>query len=206
MYIPGPFNETDEPAIWAMVERAPFALLITHGPEGVQATHIPFLVDSERCLLAGHIARANPQPAVSGIEALVVFTGPNAYVSPNWYPTKARNGRAVPTWNYEAVHIHGRLSWRDEGDWKRTHLSAMSERFEGDFEQPWRLDDAPEDYVQAMFRGVIGVEIAIERIEAKRKLSQNQPEENRLGAVAGLEATGEAGAARVAALMRDLKS
>lgn len=204
MYTPGPFEETDAAAIGAMLRRAPFALLITTGAEGVQATHMPFLVDPERPLLAGHMARANPQPALSEGPALVVFSGPNAYVSPNWYPTKARNGRAVPTWNYEAVHVHGRLTWRDEDGWKREHLTAMSARFEAPFDPPWRLADAPDDYIQAMFRGIVGVEIEIQRVEAKRKLSQNQPAENFAGVIEGLEATGAAGDAQVAALMRGL--
>jgi transcriptional regulator len=206
MYTPGRFAETDTAAIEAMLERAPLGLLITSGPDGPFGTHMPFLPDLAAGKLAGHIARANPQPMADDASALVVFQGPNAYVSPGWYPTKTRDGRAVPTWNYEVVHVYGRLSWRDDDDWKREHLGRLSDRFEGAFEHPWRLQDAPEDYVRAMFRGIVGVEVAVERIEAKRKLSQNQPAENFQGALEGLTAAGDPGSLAIAALMRDLDS
>jgi transcriptional regulator len=205
MYVPGPFAADDEAAA-AIIAANPFAVLVTHDAEGFHATHMPFLFDRERGVLAGHMARANPQPARTDGEAMVVFSGPHAYVSPNWYPTKAVNGRAVPTWNYEAVHVYGRLTWREDEAWKRAHLTALSATFEAGQERPWRLDEAPEDYLQRLFAGLVGVELAIERIEAKPKLSHNHRHVNRAGVVVALVATGYAGAAAVAGLMRQLGS
>lgn len=204
MYIPGPFSETDEAVIWALINRYPFGVLVTHGRDGVRATHMPFLVDRQGGRLAGHMAKGNPQPSDTGDEAMIVFSGPNAYVSPNWYPTKAQHGRAVPTWNYEAVHVHGRLVWHEDEAWKREHLTALSARFERDEAQPWTLDEAPVDYVQALFRGIVGLEFVVSRIEAKRKLSQNRPGVDFDGVIAGLRRTGDADAQAIAEAMEKL--
>jgi transcriptional regulator len=203
MYVPGHFAEHDEATIWSLVERYPFGLLVAHDDAGLHATHMPLLLDRERRTLAGHLARANPQPARSSGEAMVVISGPNAYVSPNWYPSKAADGRAVPTWNYEAVHLYGRITWHHEAAWKRAHLTALSDTFERGFARPWTLDEAPGDYIERLFKGIVGLEFAIQRIEAKRKLSQNRPADL-VATVAGLRATGLAGAAAIAQSMEDL--
>jgi transcriptional regulator len=203
MYVPGPFAETDPDVIWGLLEAHPFALLVTHDAEGFHATHMPFLADREGRRLTGHIARANPQPARTDGEAMIVFSGPNAYVSPNWYPSKAVDGRAVPTWNYEAVHVYGRLTWRDEADWKRIHLTALADRFERDEPRPWTLAEAPADYVEKLFRGLIGLEFAVERIEAKRKLSQNRRLDNE-GVIAGLRRVDDPGSLAIAEAMEKL--
>ncbi|HET9159257.1 MAG TPA: FMN-binding negative transcriptional regulator [Caulobacteraceae bacterium] len=203
MYVPGHFAEQDEEVIWSLIESHPFALLVTHDAEGFHATHMPFLADREGRRLTGHIARANPQPARTDGEAMIVFSGPDAYVSPNWYPSKAADGRAVPTWNYEAVHLYGRLTWRDEPEWKRRHLTALSERFERDEPRPWTLAEAPADYLDKLFRGLIGLEFAVERIEAQRKLSQNRRADND-GVIAGLRRAGDAGSLAIAEAMEKL--
>jgi transcriptional regulator len=203
MYVPGPFAERDEDVIWSLIERHPFSVLVTHDAEGFHATHMPLLADRAGRRLLGHIARANPQPRRTDGRAMVVFSGPNAYVSPGWYPSKAHNGRAVPTWNYEAVHVYGRLSWRNEADWKRAHLTELSDRFERRFAEPWTLAEAPPAYVEALFEGLIGLEFEVERIEAKRKLSQNRPADFE-AVIEGLRATGEAGALAVAEAMQKL--
>jgi len=203
MYVPGHFAEHDEDVVWSLIEAHPFALLVTHDAEGFHATHMPFLVDRRRRVLSGHMARANPQPQRTDGEAMVVVSGPNAYISPNWYPSKAVDGRAVPTWNYEAVHLYGRLTWQEDADWKRPHLTALSARFERGEARPWTLDEAPADYVERLFRGVVGIEFAVARIEAKRKLSQNRPADNE-SVIENLRRVGDAGSLAIASAMESL--
>jgi transcriptional regulator len=202
MHRPHPFAVSDDAEIVLMLERAPLACLVTHGPQGLFATHLPMLADLERGVLAGHLARGNPHRALAGeAEALAVFAGPNAYVSPGWYPSKAEHGRVVPTWNYEAVHVHGRLSWRDEPDWLRANVAALSARFEAGRDAPWSIEDAPDAFIAGLVNGIVGVELTITRIEAKAKLSQNRSEADRAGVIAGLNASGRPEDAAVAGLM-----
>jgi transcriptional regulator len=190
MYIPDAFVVSDAAETDDLLRRIPFGSLVTGGPDGVAATHLPFLHDLQSGVLTAHMARVNPHRGVAGDgEALVIFQGPYAYVSPNWYPSKAQGGRVVPTWNYEAVHVYGRISWRGEPDWLIDHLGALSARFEADQAAPWSIEDAPADYVRRLVDGIIGLEIKINRIEAKRKLSQNKSEADRLGVICGLAAS-----------------
>jgi len=189
MFIPPLFAEDDPEVVAAIIDQARLGLLVTHGPEGLQATHLPFLHDRGRGRLVGHIARANRQWQVSQGPALVVFAGPEAYVSPNWYPSKAVDGKQVPTWNYEAVHVTGAVEWFHDEARLKDVVSRLSDRFEEGRPRPWTLDEAPADYIDRLLRGIVGVEIAIERIEAKRKLSQNKPDADRAGVVAGLTAS-----------------
>ena len=203
MYVPVHFAEHDEDIVWSLIEAHPFALLVSHDADGFHATHMPFLVDRQRRVLSAHMARANPQPQRTDGEALVVISGPNAYISPNWYPSKAIDGRAVPTWNYEAVHLYGRLTWQEDADWKRPHLTALSERFERGEAQPWTLDEAPADYIERLFRGIVGVEFAIQRIEAKRKLSQNRTADNE-SVIENLRRVGDTGSMAIALAMENL--
>ena len=203
MHQPPVFAVSDPGEIALMLERAPLALLVTHGPDGLFASHLPMLVDLQRGVLAGHLARANPHRSLAGEgEAMAVFSGPNAYVSPSWYPSKAEHGRVVPTWNYEAVHVYGALSWHDDADWLRANVAALSARFEAGRPAPWSIEDAPAGFIEGLARGIVGVELAITRVEAKAKLSQNRGEADRAGVVAGLSASGIAGDAAVARVMR----
>jgi len=203
MHHPHPFAVTDAREIGLMLERAPLAVLVTHGPQGLFATHLPLLVDLERGILAGHLARANAHRALAGEgEAMAIFAGPDAYVSPGWYPSKAEHGRVVPTWNYEAAHIYGTLTWHDDADWLRANVAALSARFEAGRAQPWSIDDAPAPFIDGLVRGIVGVELAITRVEAKAKLSQNRPEADRAGVIEGLSAGGSPGDAMIAAVMR----
>ncbi len=189
MYLPEAFAATDKAEIDDLLRRMPFGSLITHGPSGLFASHLPFVHNAVDGVLAGHLARANPHRDVAAdAEALVIFQGANAYVSPNWYPSKAEHGRVVPTWNYEAVHVYGRVRWRDEADWLRANVAALTQRFEADQPKPWALDDAPAEHVDRLLRAIVGVELRIERIEAKRKLSQNRSEADRQGVICGLSA------------------
>lgn len=192
MYLPDHFA-VDAAETAALLAQARFGALVTQGPQGLFATHLPFVHDAAAGALRGHMARANPHRGLDGgDEALVIFQGPEAYVSPSWYPSKADDPRTVPTWNYEVLHVYGRVAWRDDAAWILANVTALTERFEAGRPEPWRVTDAPEAYVQALARGVVGVEIAITRVEAKRKLSQNRSAADQAGVVAGLTADGEA--------------
>jgi transcriptional regulator len=204
MYIPAANAVSDPDELEAMLRGLRLGCLVTHGPEGLFASHLPMLFDAGRATLAGHLARANPhrERAGDGAEALVIFQGPEAYVSPSWYPSKREHGRVVPTWNYEVVHIHGQLTWIDDDAWLEAHLAALADHFEATLPEPWAVSDAPADYLQGLRRGIVGVELQIDRIEPKRKLSQNRPEAEREGVVAGLAASGDLRDQEVAAAMR----
>lgn len=188
MYTPAAFQESDPDVIAAMIARAGLGIMVGAGPQGLTATHLPFLHDRERGLLIGHVARANPHRP-SG-EVLVIFQGPHGYVSPSWYPSKAVHGRQVPTWNYEAVHVTGRARVFDDRDALLDVVERLSDAHEAGRPEPWRVDEAPEAYVEALLRGIVGIEIAIERVEAKRKLGQNKDAADRAGVAAGLRADG----------------
>lgn len=203
MYAPEPFAVTDAAEIAAMLGQTRLGALVTHGPQGLFASHLPFIHDADGRLI-GHIARANPHPerAPDGAEALVIFQGPEAYVSPTWYPSKKIDGRQVPTWNYEAVHVRGRIRWFDDALKLRELLERLTDRFERRSDERWRVSDAPADYVERLLRGIVGAEVEIEEITAKRKLSQNKAVADRAGVIAGLEAVGEQS---TAAAMRALE-
>lgn len=202
MYVPEPFAVTDRAEIVEMLRDAPLGSLVTHGGRGLFATHIPFIHDPANDTLAGHLSRANPHRDAAGDqEALVIFQGANAYVTPNWYPSKVAHGRVVPTWNYEAVHVYGQLTWREEREWLFANVTALTERFEAVRAKPWAVTDAPPDHLERLIAGIVGVELRISRIEAKRKLSQNRSEADRQGVIAGLAASGSPLEQTVAELM-----
>ncbi|WP_091741162.1 FMN-binding negative transcriptional regulator [Phenylobacterium immobile] len=203
MYVPDHFAVATEEVV-ALLRHAQLAILTTGGPAGLYATHLPMIYDAATGTLRGHVARGNPHTrlAIEG-EALAIFQGPDGYVSPSWYPSKAADPRVVPTWNYEAVHVYGALAWRDEAAWIIDNVTELTARFEAERAEPWQVNDAPADYVQALVRGVIGVEIRISRVEAKRKLSQNRSAADQRGVIEGLE--GREGGAALAAAMRRLE-
>jgi transcriptional regulator len=188
MYLPTAFAVTDPADIEAALRSQSFGCLVTGGAEGLFATHMPFLYDVDARRLTGHMARPNPhwERPCKG-EALVIFQGPQAYVSPSWYPSKQRNSRVVPTWNYEAVHVYGALSWRQEVDWLAAHVGALTDRHEAGRAEPWAVSDAPAEFIRGLASNIVGLELAISRIEVKRKLSQNRSEADRLGVIVGLE-------------------
>jgi transcriptional regulator len=207
MYVPAAFVEDRPEMVAAFLAAHPMAQLVTMTDEGLVATPLPMLYEpvfDGLGSLVGHVARANPQwsKASSEVEALAIFTGSNAYISPNWYPSKAEHGKVVPTWNYETVHIRGRFIVHDETEWKRALVTRLTEHHESRFERPWAVTDAPSDYVETMLKAIVGVELQITSIQAKRKLSQNRPEPDVVGTIAGLtQAGGES--ALVAQAMRD---
>lgn len=201
MYNPAPFAEDDPEVIAAMIERARLGVLVTHGDGGLFASHLPFVHDRAGGRLLGHVARANPHAAHAG-EALVIFQGPHTYVSPSLYPTKAEHGRHVPTWNYEAVHVYGTVRWFDDPDELRALLDALTTLHEGARPEPWSVADAPADFVRGLLRAIVGGEIAITRVEAKRKLSQNRARRDREGVVEGLSQSADPRDLEVAAILR----
>ncbi|MFL5156647.1 MAG: FMN-binding negative transcriptional regulator [Microvirga sp.] len=191
MYQPPHFREDDLAVQHALIKAHPLGLLVTFGSDGLEANPIPFVLEASASSLGtlkAHLSRANPQwrnfdPAQ---EALVVFQGPETYITPSWYAAKREHGKVVPTWNYAIVQARGRLTIRDDPDWLRQQITAMTEMQEGPRPEPWNVSDAPAPFVAAQLKGIVGIEIEITRIEGKWKVSQNRPEADRLGVSAGL--------------------
>jgi len=205
MYLPTHFAESRVEVLHALMREHPFATLITQGNEGLAANHLPlhFAPEAAPCgALQGHVARANPLwRQLADSEVLVIFHGPQAYVTPSWYPTKREQGKAVPTWNYVVVHARGRLRAIDDPAWLRRQLEILVARHEAGFAEPWHIADAPPDYIDKMLGTIVGIEISITELKGKWKISQNQPEVNRAGVVAGLRQRGTADAMQMAQLV-----
>lgn len=195
MYLPESFRETDPAALHALIRAYPLGTWVSRDADGLTADHIPFLLDSGRGplgTLACHVARANPvwRRYVDGAEALVVFQGEQAYITPSWYPGKAEHGKVVPTWNYVVAHVHGRPQVIDDRDWLLRHLDALTDAHEAGRARPWRLADAPAAFIDRLLEHIVGVEIPIERLTGKSKASQNRPEADRHGVATGLREEG----------------
>jgi transcriptional regulator len=195
MYVPEAFAETRLPVLHAAIRAAGLATLVSAGSGGVEASHVPLVLVAEegaQGTLYGHFARANAhwRTLEAGGPALALFMGPDGYVSPAWYPSKARDGRAVPTWNYVAVHARGPVEIFHDASRLRQVVERLSERHEAGRPDPWQVSDAPPDYVAAMLKGIVGFRLPIESLEGKWKLSQNHPAENRNGVIAALDAAG----------------
>ncbi len=212
MYIPSSFKEPDPAVLCDFITAHPFGTLVTSSPSaGLFATHLPLLLDRGRGahgVLQGHIARANPHHTMTDTpgEAMVIFTGPDAYISPNWYPSKQEHGKVVPTWNYVAVHAYGTLRFVDDVAFLMHHLDAMTDRHEARQDHPWAMHDAPREYLEQQARAVIGVEIEITRLEGKWKMSQNRSAADVDGVIAGLSAAASDDAHAVAAQVVAQKS
>ncbi len=206
MYSPPQFAEDRPERLTDFMVTHPFAALVTTGPDGLFATHLPLLFDPDPApygTLNGHVAKANPQWRHLDGPALAIFSGPAAYVSPGWYATKRETSRVVPTWNYVAVHAAGRLTRFDEPQRLRLLLDRLTARHEGAFTNPWQVSDAPTDFVTAQLKGIVGVALCIERLHGKWKLSQNRPPADRAGVAAGLAASPDPMDRTMAALMAD---
>lgn len=205
MYTPPAFREDDPAALRAAMREARLATLVTATAEGLVATPLPlFLDETEGALgtLYGHVARANRQWTLEPAgEALAIFAGPDAYVSPSWYPSKHEHGKAVPTWNYVAVHAYGPVEFFEDRERLREAVTRLTELYERPRADPWAVTDAPESYVEAQLRGIVGLRLPIARIEGKRKMSQNRPQADRDGVAAGLGASASETDRRVAALV-----
>lgn len=195
MYLPSKFAETRRDELFRLVREYPLGMLITHTSSGLEANHLPFLLDEERGatgVLLAHVARANPvwQEVSEGAEVLVVFRGPQGYISPNWYPSKQETHRHVPTWNYEVVHAHGRIHVRDDEKFVRGVVARLTRVNEASEPRPWKMSDAPEDYIAEHLSHIVGIEVELTRVEGKRKLSQNREPRDFEGAVSALEERG----------------
>jgi transcriptional regulator len=208
MYVPKHFAEERIDVLHDTIERVGFATLVTMGSSGLIATHLPLILDRQAGTygtLFGHVARGNPQwhDFDPSIQALAMFLGPEAYISPNWYPTKADGGRVVPTWNYLSVHAYGTLSTYEDVERLKAHVTRLTDTHEGRRQDhsPWHVSDAPAEFVDGLLKGIIGLALPIARIEGKWKMSQNRPEADKLGAIAGLEAGGRPNELAVAEVM-----
>ena len=185
MYLPPKFALSDDD-VAAALARAGFAQLVTYGGDGLLVTPLPLLYDAERHSLVGHVARANPHWHAAGAPSVAIFTGPDAYVSPGFYATKAETGKVVPTWNYEVLNAFGPLVVHDDAAWLRDLVGRLTDHHEASRAARWSVTDAPEAFIAGQLNAIVGGEIPIERVAAKAKMSQNQPARNREGVVAGL--------------------
>ena len=207
MFNPTLFKEDRIPVLHELIRARGFAALVTLGPHGLTADHIPLELDPEPAplgTLRGHVARANPvwQVYRKDVEVLAVFQGPDVYVSPAWYPTKQETGKVVPTWNYAVVHAHGPLRAVDDAEWLRALVTRLTDRHEAGRAQPWHVTDAPADFIDGMLKGIVGLEIPITRLDGKWKMSQNRNAVDRAGVVQALRAAGDGASAAVADLVR----
>lgn len=208
MYIPNHFAEPRIDVLHELIRARPFATLVTLSSKGLDANHIPLHLSADPApfgTLRGHVARANPvwSDLVEGAESLAIFHGPDAYVTPSWYPTKAETGKVIPTWNYAVAHAYGTLRVVDDPTWIRAQLEALTDHNEARFVEPWHVDDAPRDYTEKLIGAVVGLELVIRRLVGKWKLSQNRPAADQAGVVRGLRGLGEADALEIAALIEE---
>jgi transcriptional regulator len=211
MYLPKHFEETRVQVLHDLIGAHPLGALVAMTSAGLEANHIPFEVDPEPApfgTLLGHIARANPlwRDVSRDVEALVIFQGPGLYVSPSWYPTKQETAKVVPTWNYAVVHAYGAVRFIDDRDWLRAFVTKLTARHEAPRSDPWKVTDAPADYIEQMLGAIIGLEIPITRLVGKWKVSQNRPVQDRDGVVEGLRREGGHDAAAMADLVRRSRS
>lgn len=196
MYVPNHFHESRLDIMQALMSDYPLATLVTLSTDGFNANHIPLHWindDSDYGCLRGHVARANPvwKSTESNCEVLAIFQSENAYISPSWYATKQQTGKAVPTWNYAAVHAYGELRAVDDAVWIRNQLEAMTSRHEAAFPEPWAISDAPYDFIEKLIEQIVGIEISVTRLLGKWKVSQNQTAENQNSVIIGLNKFGK---------------
>lgn len=206
LYIPPAFKVTDAAPLIRAIDAHGFATLISNSPDGPVITPLPLLFDAAGGPLGrliGHVARANPHWHIADLArpSLALFHGPEAYVSPGWYPSKAETGKAVPTWNYSLIHVQGQLTIHDDADWLRDVVSRLTNRHEAGRSVPWTVEEAPEGFIAAQLRGIVGVELVITAIEGKDKLSQNRSVPDRAGVIAGLAGEPDGAGAGILRLM-----
>ena len=206
MYQPAHHREDRLDVQHALIRTFPLGILVTSGPSGLVANHVPFLIDPEASRLGtlrAHVARANPlwKESDPDAEVLVIFQGAERYVTPSWYATKRETGKVVPTWNYAVVHAYGRMTVIEDAAWLKAQIEDLTRVNEAARAEPWAVTDAPEKFVDAMVRGIVGLTIEIARIEGKWKVSQNRPEADRRGVVEGLRSDADARSAEMATLV-----
>ncbi|WP_369790841.1 FMN-binding negative transcriptional regulator [Rouxiella sp. WC2420] len=208
MYIAAAFKETRPEVLFELIEQYPLGTLMTQGQGELDAIHIPFEVVSQQqgeTRLRGHIARANPlwQQVEQDADVLVVFHGGDAYISPNWYPSKQHTHRQVPTWNYRVVHARGKIAFHHDAQFLREILAGLTHQHEASQANPWKMTDSPDDFINSMLKGVVGIEIIIKDIIGAFKLGQNKPAEDLQGAGENLLKTGNETVGK--AMLRHLK-
>jgi len=207
MYQPPHFRAARLESQHALLRAHPLGLLISSGEDGLLANPVPFLLDAAAApkgVLRAHLARANRQwqALAAGQPALVVFQGVDTYITPSWYETKKETGKVVPTWNYAIVQVRGPVRVVEDREWLRRQITALTAEHESSRSEPWAVTDAPEDFVEAQLKGIIGIEMTIETIEGKWKVSQNRPLADRIGVTAGLAAEADPRAAEMERLVR----
>ncbi|MBI3042223.1 MAG: FMN-binding negative transcriptional regulator [Betaproteobacteria bacterium] len=203
MYLPSHFKEERPEVLRRLIADHPLGALVTLGPDGINGNHFPFLYDPDpppHGTLRAHVARTNPawRDFAKDVEALVIFQGPQTYITPSWYPRKPQTGKVVPTWNYLVVHAHGPLRAIEDTAWLRGFVERLTNRFEAKRADPWKITDAPADFIETSLKAIVGIEIPVTRLIGKWKVSQNQPGADRGGVVRGLRETGDPNAAVMA--------
>jgi len=211
MYTPAAFREEDLSTIQAEMSRIQLATVVTLTPAGLVATHLPLMLDpgaGPYGTLYGHVSRLNTQwsDSLADVDALAIFTASDAYVSPGWYPSKQQTGKVVPTWMYAAIHAYGPVKFIDDPEWLRGVVTRLTDKHEASFPQPWKVADAPPDYVDLQLARIIGVELPIARLEAKWKFDQRSTAPDRAGVLAGLEASASPANLQAAAVMRQIEA
>jgi len=203
MYLPSQFEETRIEVLRQLIAEHPLGMLVTLSGDGLNANHIPFLIDPEPApfgTLRAHVARANPvwRDFSADIESLVVFQGPHTYITPSWYETKKQTGMVVPTFNYAVVHARGTLKAIEDQGWLRAFVERLTDRFEAPRSQPWKVTDAPDDFVQKLVGSIVGLEMPVSKLMGKWKVSQNRPAVDRAGVIEGLRERGDENAVAMA--------
>ncbi len=206
MYNPGHFRQEDPHELEELMKRHPLATLVTVSSKGICASHVPLLYVSTGAgpgVLRGHMAKANPQwsEATPGMRALAIFQGPDHYITPNWYRSTTEHGKVVPTWNYAVVHAQGPLQAIQDREWLKQNVTDLTALHEAGFPNPWKIDSAPDGFIDQMLTAIVGIEMAIESLEGKWKASQNRPEADRAGVIAGLRELGTPQAKRMAEIV-----
>lgn len=206
MYIPKHHEETDLGVLHALIGAHPLGTWVTQGDGELIANHVPFLLDptrGERGTLVAHVARANPvwRSFSATVPSLIAFQGAECYITPSWYPSKRAHGKTVPTWNYAVVHAHGLPRAIEDADWLLRHVNSLTNTHEAKREAPWKVADAPREFVDKMLEAIVGIEIPIARLVGKWKVSQNRPAADKAGVVAGLNERGDADSREMAALV-----
>jgi transcriptional regulator len=203
---------TDPSEMLSLMKANPFAALVSHDSDGLTATHLPTVTRraGETLMVECHVARPNPHwkrlAANPEAEAMMIFSGPDAYIRPGWYPSKAEGGKTVPTWNYAIIHAYGRAEIVEDGAWLLRHVTELSAQQESPYQMPWTTRDAPAQYIAALIRGIVGVRFSVTRIDAKAKMGQNRDSRDALGAADGLAARAERSDLAVSAMMRAARS
>lgn len=204
VYLPAHFEETRPDVLHELMRAHPLGTLVTSGPSGLNANHVPFEYDSQPAplgTLRAHVARANPvwREFSTEVEPLVIFQGSQVYITPSWYQTKRATGKVVPTFNYMVVHAYGAMRAIEDTAWLRDFVGKLTDRFEAPRAQPWAVTDAPEDFIALQLRAIVGIEIRLTKLTGKWKTSQNRPAADRAGVIEGLRKSDEAAAQAMAA-------